>query len=156
MLMHDDEIKQELESEPGSYEEQGVNPDPDGRNMTRMLRERVDEIARVQVGHTAQLKEIRSVQAEHTATLGQHTATLGQHTAVLDQHTATLKEILLKVEDIAASSSDRSWEKLEFAATYKTIDRQLRDLRERRDTGWREVGAKLDRVLVHLGVAQGE
>jgi uncharacterized protein (DUF885 family) len=144
-MEHNEELKRELDKGPGDYEEPGVNPDPDGRNMTRLVHETVTEIARVQTGHTAQLKEVRAVQKQHTAQL--RDLQLAQ-----SQQTATLNQILLKVEDLGASSSDSSWEKFQAEANYSGIDRQLRDLRK----GQGGLGSKVDRILVHLGIAEGE
>jgi hypothetical protein len=137
-MEHDEELRRELDKGSGDYEEPGVNPDPDGRNMTGLVHETVTEIARVQTGHTAQLKEVRAVQDRHTRTLKEHTSKLNQ--------------ILLKVEDLGASSSDSSWEKFQAEANYSGIDRQLRDLRK----GQGGLGSKVDRILVHLGIAEGE
>src|SRR5262245_22606806 len=75
-MAHDEYIKRELEKGPGDYVEKGENPDPDGRNMTRLASETVKEVARVQEGHTGQLREIREVQGQHTRTLTEHTGLL--------------------------------------------------------------------------------
>jgi hypothetical protein len=72
-MQYEDDIKRELEKEPGDYEERGENPDPDGRNMTRLAYETVRKIARVQEGHTGQLNEVREAQGQHSKTLAEHT-----------------------------------------------------------------------------------